>query len=168
MLTKKIEDALNHHLTEEFESAYLYLSVASYFSSIELPGFAHWMKIQYEEEMYHTMKFYDFLELRDGRVRLAGLKAPKVDWASPIEAFSQVFAHEQLISSKIHELVDLSLKEKDHATNNFLQWFVSEQVEEEATTKGILSRLKMIGDSTSSLLMLDQELSKRVFVPPEK
>ena len=168
MLKKEIEKALNTHLNEEFFSANLYLSISAYFSSIDLPGFAHWMKIQYEEETFHGMKFLDFIDIRGGRVKIEGIKKPEFEWKSPLDAFEEAFKHEQYISSRINDLVDLALKERDHALNNFLQWFVSEQMEEEATTNGIFQKLKKMKDSATSLLMLDQELAGRVFTPPAK
>ena len=165
MLSSNMETKLNEHLNAEFYSSHLYLSMSAYFSSIELLGFAHWMKLQSEEEMIHAKGFYDFIDKLDGRVRLTTIQAPPVEWESPLEAFAHTYEHELDVSRRIHELVSLALSEKDHATNNFLQWFVAEQVEEESSVNTILKRLKFVGDSKVSLLMIDQELAKRVITP---
>jgi ferritin len=161
MLTEKMETKLNEHINAELFSAYLYLSMSAYFKSVDLPGFANWMQVQFEEEMSHAMKFFEFVDNMDGRIRLMTIQAPPVEWKSPQEVFQQTYEHEQLVSKQIFELVSLALEENDHATNNFLQWFVAEQVEEESSAKTILSKLKFIGDSKSGLFMVDQELAKR-------
>jgi len=161
MLKEKVELALNKHLNYEFESAHLYLSIGAYFDSIDLPGFSTWMKIQFDEEVSHARKFYSYIDARGGRVELTGIPQQPRHWESPLEAFSLTLDHERLISERINDLVTLSIEENDHPTNNFLQWFLSEQVEEEATVSAILKKLKMVIDSPSSLLFLDQELSKR-------
>lgn len=168
MLSEKIENALNLHVNFEMFSANFYLSMSAYFNSIDLPGFAQWMRVQFDEEMFHAMKFYDFIDARDGRVLMGGIESPKQHWDSALDAFEETLAHERLVSSKINELVTMALSEQDHMTNNFLQWFVMEQVEEESTVKGIVQKLKMASKSPSSMLMIDAELSKRVFVPPAK
>jgi ferritin len=163
MLTEKMEVKLNEHINAELFSAYLYLSMSAYFKSIELPGFANWMQVQFEEEMTHAMKFFGFVDNMDGRIRLTTIQAPPVEWESPLEVFEQTYEHEKSVSKQIFDLVSLSLEENDHATNNFLQWFVAEQVEEESSVKSILGKLKFIGDSKSGLFMVDQELAKRTF-----
>jgi len=161
MLSKKMEKALNGHINAEVYSSYLYLSMAAYFESIDMPGAAAWMKKQAGEEWGHAMKMFEYVVERDGRVQLQKVDAPQEDWESPLAAFEDAYKHEQLISKKINELVNDAIVEKDHATNNMLQWFVSEQVEEEAAVKIIVSKLKMIGDSTGPLFMLDRELGSR-------
>ncbi|MBU2515669.1 ferritin [bacterium] len=166
MLTEKMEKQLNEHINAEFYSAHLYLSMSAYFRSIDLLGFANWMKVQFDEEMFHAMKFFEFVDQRDGRVRLTAIEAPPIEWDSPLPVFQYTYEHEQMVSKQINDLVSLSIEEKDHATNNFLQWFVAEQVEEESTVKTVLKKLKFVGDSKSALLMVDQELSQRVFTPP--
>jgi ferritin len=158
---KKIEKAFNEHLNAEFFSAYLYLSMANYFAAQNLEGMASWMRIQVDEERMHGMKFVDFINDRAGRVILQQIDQPKTDWESPLEAFREAYAHEQLISRKISELVDLAIKENDHAANTFLQWFVSEQVEEEATVQAIVGKLELIKDNGMGLLMIDQQLGQR-------
>lgn len=160
-MNKKIEAAFNAHLNAEFYSSYLYLSMANYFAHANLPGMAAWMRVQAGEEDMHAKKFIDFIIDRDGRVVLEQIDKPKTDWSGPLEAFQNAYDHECLISGKINELVDLSLAETDHMANSFLQWFVSEQVEEEATVQGIVEKLKMIGDNSMGILMIDEQLGQR-------
>jgi len=166
MLSEKIEQMLNEHVNAEIYSAHLYLSMAAYFRARDLPGFANWMQVQFEEELGHAKRFIEFIDNRDGRIRLTEIAAPPIEWDSPLAAFQQTYAHEKEVSKRIHDLVSLALAENDHATNNFLQWFVAEQVEEESSVKAILKKLKFVGDSKVSLLMIDQELAGRVFIPP--
>ncbi len=158
-----MEDRLNAHINAEFYSAHLYLSMSAYFKSIDLLGFATWMQVQFEEEMSHAMRFFEFVDRMDGRVKLTAIEAPPVEWESPVAVFKQTYDHELAVSARIHELVSLSIQESDHPTNNFLQWFISEQVEEESSVKAILKKLEFVGDSKSALLMIDQDLSSRVF-----
>jgi len=163
-----MEKELNKHINAEFYSAHLYLSMSAYFKSIDLLGFANWMQIQFEEEMSHAMRFFEFVDQMDGRVKLTTIEAPPVDWDTPTAVFQHTYQHEQKVSKQIHKLVTMALEEKDHPTNNFLQWFVSEQVEEESSVKAILKKLEFVGDSPASILMIDQELSQRIFTPPAK
>jgi len=166
MLTPKMEAALNEQINAEYYSAYLYLSMAAYFDSINLPGFANWMRVQNEEETFHTMKFFDFVVERGNRVKLTAIEAPETEWDSPLAVFEATLAHEQHVTGLINKLVDLALSESDHATNNFLQWFVGEQVEEEATADGILQQLRLMKDAPGGLFMMDRELGQRTFTPP--
>ncbi|MDD4270570.1 MAG: ferritin [Pirellulaceae bacterium] len=166
MLCSKMEEALNSQINAEYYSSYLYLSMAAYFDSINLVGMANWMRVQAQEEMAHAMKFFDFIAERSGRVTLASIDAPPNEWASPLAAFEDALAHERHISSRINKLVDLALAESDHATNNFLQWFVAEQVEEEATADGIVQQLRLVKDAPGGVFLLDRELGQRTFVPP--
>lgn len=166
MLNEKVSDAFNSQLNAELYSAYLYLSMEAYFESIDLSGFAKWMRAQAQEELMHAMKFYDYIVLRGGRVSLSSIDEPQFEWDSALSVFEHVFAHEQKVTGLINNLVDLSIKESDHASTNFLQWYVAEQVEEEETASGVLQRIKLAGDSKSGLFMLDSELGKRVFTPP--
>lgn len=166
MLKKTIEKAFNKQINAEIYSAYLYLSMAAYFESIGLKGFAHWMRIQEMEEKIHAMKFFNYVNATNGRVTLTQIAGPETEWASPLAAFEAVLAHEIKVTGLIHGLVDLAIKEKDHASNNFLQWFVTEQVEEEESAGEIVSKLKLIGKDTSALFMLDGELAARP-VPPD-
>ncbi|WP_456385435.1 ferritin [Desulfolithobacter sp.] len=167
MLKKKIQKALNEQINAEMYSAYLYLAMESYFQSISLAGFANWMRGQVQEELSHAMKLYDFVGERGGRVVLDAIGKPDSSWESPRAAFEHILRHEQLVTGLINDLVDLAEKEKDHATRIFLQWFVTEQVEEEATVGEIVDRLKLIGDDPSGLFFLDAELGKRVFQLPQ-
>jgi ferritin len=168
MLKEKMQDAINEQINAEMYSAYLYLSMKSYFQSISLGGFTTWMQAQVQEELMHSMKLYDFVAERGGRVFLKTIEKPKFDWESPLAAFEEILKHEQLVSSLINDLMDLAIEEKDHATQIFLQWFVSEQVEEEATVGEIVDKLKLIEDNNSGLFLLDAELGKRVLTPPSR
>ncbi len=160
-MEKKIEKAFNEHLNAEFFSSYLYLSMANYFAASNLDGMASWMRIQTDEERMHAMKFVDYINNRHGRVVLEQIEKPKTEWSSPLEAFQEAYAHEQLVSRKINALVDQAIKENDHAANAFLQWFVSEQVEEEATVQTIVGKLELIRDNPMGLLMIDAQLAQR-------
>jgi ferritin len=161
MIGPKMEAALNAQINEEMYSSYLYLAMAAYFNSIDLPGFSSWMRVQAKEEESHAMKLFDFIQERGGRVALAKIKEPTKEWASPQAAFEAALAHERHISGRIDKLVDLSRAENDHAAEFFLQWFVKEQVEEEATADAIVKRLNMIGESKNGLFMMDHNLGKR-------
>ena len=165
MLKEKMAEALNKHLTEEFYSANLYLSMSAYFEFIGLKGFAHWMMVQYQEEMDHAMKIYQYLISQGARVKIGTVKAPQNDWKSPLEVFEATLKHEQYITGCINELVDIAEELRDRPTNNFLQWFIDEQVEEEKNDRDIINRLKLIGDSKNGLFMLDKELGQRQFAP---
>ncbi len=166
MISKKMEDALNEQVNAELYSSYLYLSMESYFKAQNLNGFANWMKIQTQEEVMHTMKIYDFINERGGRVLLKAIEGPPTDWASALAVFKAVYEHEQKVTGLINDLVDLAIKEKDHATNSFLQWFVNEQVEEEASADEKVQQLKMMENAPGGMFMLDRELGQRVFTPP--
>ena len=158
---------LNEQMIREFYSGYLYLSMAGYFDSVNLKGFANWMKMQAREEISHGMMFYNFLLERGSKVELSDIEAVPARWKSPLEVFEDTLEHEKKVSAFINSLVDLAISESDHACNNFLQWFVKEQVEEESSVDDVLQKLKLIGDSKESLFMLDKELGQRVFVAPE-
>ena len=166
MMNEKIQEALNEQLNAEMYSSYLYLSMSAYFQGTDLAGFANWMRVQAKEELMHAMKFYDYLNERGARVTLKEIAAPQITWESPQAAFDHVYSHEQKVTGLINDLVNLAISEKDHATTGFLQWFVTEQVEEEATASGILQKIKIIGGEGSGLFMLDQELGQRIFTPP--
>ena len=166
MLKEKMIESLNFQMNAELYSAYLYLSMAAYFEANDLSGFANWMRVQAKEEMTHAMKFYDYLVQRGARITLTEIKAPPSEWDSPIAIFEHVYEHEQMVTGLINKLVDLAISLSDHATNNFLQWYVAEQVEEEESSSGVLQKVKLAGDSSSGLLMLDQELAQRIFTPP--
>jgi ferritin len=157
----KVEQALNEQIHAEFFSFYLYLSVSAYFSAQHLDGFAHWMRIQAQEEFGHAMKLFDFLNERGGSVELAALDAPQRKWDSPAAAFKAVLDHERHISARINELVNLASSVKDHATTVVLHWYVNEQVEEEATADTLFHQVEMMQGSPHGLLMLDRELAQR-------
>ena len=167
MMKKEMETALNEQINAEFFSSYLYLAMESYFQSVSLTGFASWMRSQAQEELYHGMKFYDYVNERGGKVMLEGIARPDNQWNSPLEAFEQVLSHEQKVTGLINDLVDVAHDAKDHATNIFLLWFVTEQVEEEASVGEVVDKLRLIGKDTSGLFLLDAELAKRVFTPPQ-
>lgn len=161
MLSEKIENALNSQLNAELYSSYLYLSMNAFFKSIDLDGFANWMHAQAQEELMHAMKFYDFINQRGGRVVLSHIEAPPTEWNSPVEVFEETLKHEQKVTSLINDLVEVSLAEHDHATNIFLQWFVTEQVEEEESVGHVLQQLKLINDTKNGIFMIDRELATR-------
>lgn len=164
MLSDKMVNALNDQINAEMYSAYFYLSMNSYFESISLAGFSHWMRFQAQEEMLHAMKLYDYVNERGGQVVLDTIAKPPAQWDSPREVFDDVLAHEQKVTGLINDLMNLALDERDHASAGFLQWFVSEQVEEEDNVGAVVDKLKLIGSDTSGLFVLDQELAKRL--PP--
>ena len=165
MMNEKIEAALNAQVNKEFFSSYLYLSMSSYFASKSLNGVANWMKIQADEEHLHASKFHAYILQKGGRVVLKAIDAPKTEWKSVLDAYEDTYVHEKFITASIDELVNLSLEVKDHATNNFLQWFVTEQVEEEANVTKIIDDLKMIGENSYGVFMLDRELGTRQPAP---
>jgi ferritin len=160
-LGKKMQDALNAQIREELASAYIYLSMAAYCESINLPGFAHWMQAQTQEEMEHAMKFYGYIHSRGGRVELEALEKPPVEFGGPTAVFEKTLEHEKYITGRIHDLYTLAVEEKDYASIGILQWFVDEQVEEEESATEILELLKMIGDKGQGLIMLDRQLARR-------
>ena len=166
MIKEKIQDALNKQINAELYSSYLYLSMSAFFESINLKGCANWMRVQTQEELVHAMKFYDYLIERGGKVILSSIESPPTEWPSPLAIFEQAYQHEQKVTGLINGLVDLAIAEKDHATNNFLQWFVSEQVEEEASADEVVQKIKLMGDARGGIFMLDRELAQRVFTPP--
>jgi len=161
MHSEKIISALNKQLNLELFSSYLYLSMSAYFDSVNLSGFASWTKIQSAEEYEHSMKFFDFLNQLGGKIVLDAISKPKNDWNSAFEVYEDIYEHEQKVTDSINKLVDLAIEEKDHAVNNFLQWFVKEQVEEEASVKLIVEKLKGIGDHKNAVYMLDHHAAKR-------
>lgn len=165
MIKQALETALSEQVNLEFDSAYLYLSMSGYFKRKGLDGFANWMFVQYQEETAHALKFFDYVHERNGKISLRAVSKPAENWSSILEVFKTVLEAEQSVSEKINSLVDLSIQEKDHATNNFLQWFISEQVEEEALVSDVLNKIELIGDSKEGLFMLDREMMTRKFVP---
>ena len=161
MLSDRMQKALNGQLNAEIYSSYLYLSMNAYFKSANLDGFANWMNAQAQEEMMHAMKFYDFIHQRGGRVLLAAIDTPPTDWDSPLSVFEDTLQHEQKVTGFINELVEIAMEERDHATQIFLQWFVTEQVEEEESVGNVLEQLKLLGDARQGLFLMDRELASR-------
>jgi ferritin len=160
-LDPKLEAGLNKQINEEMFSSYLYLSMAAYFESANLPGFANWMRVQTQEETLHAMMFFDYVNERNGRVLLTKIEAPTVQWKSPLDAFTEAYEHEKHISARIRALVKQARQLDDDSTDNFLQWFVAEQVEEENSTYTIVQQLKLIGDDRAGLFLIDRELAAR-------
>ena len=160
-LAPNLEGGLNKQINEEMFSSYLYLSMAAYFESANLPGFANWMRVQTQEETLHAMMFFDYVNERNGRVLLTKIEAPKTEWKSPLDAFTEAYNHEKHISERIRALVKQARKLGDDSTENFLQWFVAEQVEEENSTYTIVQQLKLIGDDRAGLFLIDRELAAR-------
>lgn len=163
MLKETILKQLNGQLNHELQSAYLYYSMAGYFESVNLKGFANWMTIQAQEELTHVARIFHYINDRGARVHLTEVGAPPLEWDSPLDAMEHTYKHECKVSELVNEAVSLALAESDHPTNTFLQWFVAEQVEEEATADDVAQKLKLIGDNTTGLYMLDTEMSKRTF-----
>jgi len=166
MLSKKMLAALSDQITKELYSSYLYLQMAAWFEDQSLKGFANWMRMQVKEEDAHGMILFNYVCERGGIVDLGAIDKPPSDYASPLDVFEKVLAHEQKVTGFINDLMDLAISEKDHATKNRLDWFVDEQVEEESNATDLVGKLKLIGKDSKGLLMLDKDLSARVFVIP--
>ncbi len=166
MLSKKMEKALNEQINKEMYSAYLYMSMSSFSTNKGLPGFANWFMVQYKEEMEHAMKIYDYVNSQGGKVKLMTIDEPPSDFKDPMDMFQKTLKHEKYVTQCINELVDLSIKEKDYATQIFLQWFVTEQIEEEGNDNEIISKLELAGSKGNGLFMIDKELGTRVYSPP--
>ncbi|UZP68515.1 ferritin [Desulfovibrio mangrovi] len=166
MLSDAMNKALNDQVKWEMYSSYLYLSMSAYFADLGMAGFAHWMRTQAQEELFHAMKFYDYINERGGRVQLQPIEAPQHTWKNTIDVFEETLKHEQHVTARINNLANLALDERDHATSIFLQWFISEQVEEEDSVKDVLGKLRMINGEGQGMLMLNNELGTRVFTPP--
>jgi len=161
MVSDRMQKALNGQVNAELYSSYLYLSMNAYFKSVNLDGFANWMNAQAQEELMHAMKIYDFVNQRGGRAILAAIEAPPAEWDSPLAVFEDTLKHEQKVTGLINGLVDIAIEERDHATQIFLQWFVTEQIEEEESVGNVLEQLKLLGDAKQGLFMMDRELATR-------
>jgi ferritin len=161
MLSKVVQDTINDQIKNELYSAYLYLSMSAYFEATNLRGCAHWMRVQSQEEVSHAMKFFEFVFDRGGRVMLQAIDQPPVDFKSPLDIFQQSLQHEQKVTAMINHIYELAVKENDYATQTFVQWFITEQVEEEKNAGQIVDQLKAIGDQPAALFMLDGYLGKR-------
>jgi ferritin len=160
MLGEKMEEALNGQLNAELYSAYLYLSMSAYYHSINLPGFANWMRVQWAEELKHTLKFFDYIA-ESGRVLLRPVEVPPREWDSALAPFEAAYAHEQKVTGLINSLVELATSQGDEVTSDFLQWYVDEQVEEEESSSGAVEKIKAAADSADELDRLDQEFAQR-------
>ncbi len=166
MLKKEINDALNKQINEELFSAYLYLAMASYFEDKNLPGFANWMRIQFQEEQFHALKMFDYVNERGGNVVLEAIAKPEVDFDNVIDVFEATLSHEKHITAQIEKLMDIAVEIKDYASQSFLGWYIDEQVEEEASAEEILNQLKMFDGKGQALLMFDRQFAARQFTPP--
>ncbi len=166
MLSERMQKELNKQINAEFYSAYLYFSMSAYFQDKGLTGFAKWMEAQTVEEIGHAKKIYDYVFDRGGKVELEEIKKPPKEWNSPLDAFKSALEHERYVSGLINNLVKIAMEENDYMTNNFLQWFVAEQVEEEASVSEIVQKLEMIGDRGNGLFMMDRELGQRTITLP--
>ena len=168
MLNKKVEEALNKQMNSEFYSAYLYLAMSAYLKNLNLTGFAHWMRIQAMEESTHALKLLDYVLERGGKAKFEDIKNVNTKWKNLVEVFAESLEHERGVSKMFNEIVDIVMKEKDNATYNMLQWFVNEQVEEEAKAEEILQQLKFIKGEGHGVLLIDRELKARIFVDSTK
>lgn len=166
MINKRMQDAINEQIKFEIYSANLYLAMSAYIEGKNLKGIAHWLRVQYEEETFHALKLYDYLKNREGQVIMQSIDAPPSEFGTPLETFEKVLEHEQHVTAGINKLYKIAIEENDFAAQIFLQWFVNEQMEEEASASEIIGKMKLIGDRGVDLLYLDTELSARVFVPP--
>ena len=161
MISKKMQDALNKQMNLEFYSSYLYLSMALYFDTIKMHGASYWMQLQSKEEYEHALKFMHYLGEVGASISLDKIEKPKAKWGSALKVFEESLEHEMMITDSINDIATLALNEKDHATGNFISWFVKEQVEEVNAVQLIIEKFELIGDSKGSLYMLDKELGKR-------
>jgi len=166
MLTPKLQAALNDQIAFEFSSALIYKAMQAYFEAEDLPGFANWMDIQYQEELFHANKLFTYVCETGGLAAMLPFEGARNDYDSPLEAFRAALAHEQIVTQRIGNLMDLARDEHDHAAQIMLQWFITEQVEEEANAGLIIRKLERVEGDGRGLLMLDQELAQRVFTPP--
>lgn len=166
MINEKMEKAFNDQINKEFYSEYLYLSMKAYFERLNLKGFVNWFDVQVQEEHAHAMGMFDYVHERGGEVELEAIEKPETKWESPLACFEQVLSHEEFVTSRINALMDVADEVKDRAALSFLNWYLKEQVEEEATVGDVLATLKLIGDDKKALIMLDKDLAARTFTQP--
>jgi len=166
MISERLFNELNKQMNFEFYSAHIYLAMAAYCAAEDFDGFANFFKVQAEEEKFHAMKFYNYINEMNGRITLEGMTEPQNDYESLLDVFQVAYKHEKIVTSKIYNLTDIATEEREHATISLLKWFIDEQVEEEATFNGLIKRLGRINDDPTSIYMLDNELSTKVFIPP--
>jgi len=164
-ISTKIQDALNSQINAEMFSSYLYLAMCAYFDSLDLPGFANWMRVQAQEEGQHVDRLFDYIGERGGRVILEAIEKPPSEWESPLAAFEAALEHERMISQLIDDMVGLALEMRDRASESFLRWYVDEQVEEEASVDRVVKMLRMSQGHPTAMLMIDRELAARVPAP---
>lgn len=164
MLKEKVLNAINDQINAEFHSAYLYLSMAAWFEDKGLSGFANWMKVQYQEETSHAVKFFNYVIERNGKVVLSPIAAVETEFKDIVEVFEKTLVHEEMVTDRINKIMDIAISESDHATRSFLNWFIDEQVEEEANVNEILDTLRLINGQGNGVFMLDREMKQRVFV----
>lgn len=167
-ISQKMQDAINTQIKNEFDNAFLYLSITSWFEENDLKGFAQWNFVQYQEEQTHGIKFYNYIIERQGKATISQIEKPKNDWKSPLDVFEDILAREQETTKAIYSLYKTAQEENDYTSLGFLKWYLDEQVEEENNATEILNKLKMIGDSKSALVLLDAELGRRVFTDETK
>ncbi len=166
MITDKMQEAFNKQINAELYSSYLYLAMSAHFETLSMKGFASWMMVQAQEELAHAMKFYNYLIERGGKVKLTNIAEPPSTWDSPLAVFEAVYAHECKVTELINNLMKIARNETDNAAEIFLQWFVTEQVEEEASADEVVQKLKLMADAPGGIFMLDRELGTRTFTPP--
>ncbi|CAM2870126.1 ferritin [Hathewaya histolytica] len=166
MISEKLFSALNDQINFEFYSSYVYLAMASYCEDEDLAGFANFFRVQAQEELFHAMKMYDYVIEMDGKVTLEAIEKPENNYSSVIEAFKTAYSHEKIVTERIYKLTDIATEEREHATISFLKWFIDEQVEEEASFKGIIKQLERSIENPAALYMIDTNLSQRTFTPP--
>ncbi len=166
-MEKELAAGINDQMNFEIYSAYIYLAMSSYLKNLGLNGCANWMKVQAQEEMIHVDDFYDFLHDRGACPEFSAIDKPPVKWDSPLAAFEHAYQHEQIVSARINDLVDMALKYRDHAANAFLQKYVNEQIEEEANVNDVVQQLRLVSNAPQGLFMVDRELGQRVFTPPQ-
>lgn len=166
MLSEKLAKALNDQMNFEYLSAHYYLAMAAYFEDQDLSGFGHFFIVQAEEERFHAMKFYNFINEMDERATIQAISEPENEFKSYIDVFETALAHEKEVTKRIYNLMDIATEEKEHATISFLKWFIDEQVEEEASMKNIIKKLQRMGNDNHAIYTLDQELAQRIFTPP--
>lgn len=165
MASQRVLDALNNQLQMEFFSEYFYISMEAYFADNNLDGFANFFNVQAREERDHAYKIFNYIGRAGGKVVLQGIEQPKTNFESPLDVFESALEHEKLISNSIHDLVDLAISEKDHTTSSFLRWFIDEQSEEEENVEKIVKKLRLLKNDPAGLLMIDQELAQRTYIP---
>jgi ferritin len=161
MLSETIQQAINKQISMEFAASHAYLAMAAFFEERNLPGFAHWFRVQSEEERGHALRFFDYVNDRSGRVTLEGIPEPQVEFGAPLDALEQALSHEKRVTAAINSIYALAARESDYATQSMLKWFIDEQVEEEKSADAITQQLRRIGDDGTGLLMIDRQLAAR-------